>query len=91
MEEKKNVNQTRELKEEDLDNVAGGMMPIDYATWAANGNETSIKKCWWCNKEYQYAPKDQWGNTDDPWSHFCCAEHRRLYEIENSLIEIERK
>ena len=91
MKEKKNVNQTCELKEEDLDNVAGGMWHIDYATWAANGNETSIEKCWWCNQNFQYAPKDQAFNVNDPWRHFCCAEHRRLYEIENGLIEIERE
>lgn len=90
MEEKKNETQTPEIHDKELDQVAGGMPLPDIAHHAAMGNFQYICKCWWCGSEFSYAPGLDMGKPDNPWWHFCCAEHLLAFQEANHLISHDR-
>ena len=90
MENKKNANQTPEVGDEALDQVAGGMPLPDTAHHMAMGNFSYICKCWWCGREYSYAPGLNQNVPNNPWWHFCSAEHKLAYEEANHMISHDR-
>ena len=80
MEEKKNTDHAPAIGDEELDNVSGGLVPIDSATWYAHGNAKDKCTCWVCKTEYWYAPGKNINDPNDPMRHFCCDEHKRVWD-----------
>ena len=74
MSEKNNTNPHPEMKDEELDKVAGGT-PVRHP-----GDQKMLCKCWVCETKYWYAPGLNLGNLDDPWRHFCSPECKQKYD-----------
>lgn len=86
MKEKKNANESPELRDEDLEQVAGGLDPSAPTKVYIDAIATAEATCKRCGHSFTYKYYWQGGMHDGPWNHpvpdFCpnCdpnAEHER--------------
>ena len=69
--DEKELREKMELDAENMDKVAGGMIPVNVFDWVGHGNESDNKVCWQCGDPYEYVAGMNMHNPNDPRSHFC--------------------
>ena len=60
MDNEKNADQSRELGDEEMEQVAGGLPDYHRVEWAVYGSEKKTRRCSQCGKEFTNAPGLTW-------------------------------